>query len=144
MNQFLTDLASKSGVDSDHAHQGVADLLAHLKDRLDPAAFEHLKNAIPNCDDLMAAMEAKLQSAGGGVLEAVKSMAGKLIAGTEPGASTAVETKPEDAGLASADLQNLLPKLHDMLASKLPAHVIDQIQQHVPGFAPTSSETRSM
>jgi hypothetical protein len=138
MSNFITDLASKSGLDSDQAHQGVGALLAHLKDRLDPAAFEQLQKAIPNCDELLSSLQTKMQSAPGGVLAALKSMTGKLIPGADQGASTAVETDSGSPGLPSKDLANLLPQLHEMLANKLPAHVIDQIRGHIPGFGPST------
>jgi hypothetical protein len=32
-------------------------------------------------------------------------------------------------------LKSLLPHLHEMLASRLPPDVMEQIKQHVPGFA---------
>ena len=62
MSNFLKELASESGLDSDQAHEGLGNLLAVLKDRLDPAAFAHVKNAIPNCDDLLSAIQTKMQS----------------------------------------------------------------------------------
>jgi hypothetical protein len=138
MSDFIKELASQSGLDSDQAHEGLGNLLAVLKDRLDPAAFAHLKNAIPNCDDLLSAIQTKMQSASGGVLDAVKDMAEKLIGGAGQGASTAVETDTESPGLGSAYLKKLLPQLHEMLAKKLSSDVVDQIQNHVPGFGPAT------
>jgi hypothetical protein len=138
MSNFLTDLAEKSGLEADQAHQGVGSLLALLKDRLDPAAFAHLKNAIPNCDDLLSAIQTKMQSTSGGVLDAVKSMAGKLFAGADQGTATAVDPDSESSGLTPEHVKSLLPSLHEMLASKLPPEVINQIREHVPGFGPAS------
>jgi uncharacterized protein (DUF2267 family) len=136
MSNFLKELASQSGLDTDQAHEGVGNLLAVLKDRLDPAAFAHVKNAIPNCDDLLSAIETKVKSAPAGVLGAVKDMAEKLIGSADEGTSTAVETDSESPGSTSEHLKSLLPKLHEMLAKKLPPDVVDQIRDHVPGFGP--------
>jgi len=138
MSDFIKELASQSGLDSDQAHEGLGNLLAVLKDRLDPAAFAHLKNAIPNCDDLLSAIQTKMQSASGGLLDAVKDMAEKLIGGTDEGPSTAVETESESPASASDLRKGLLPKLHEMLAKKLSSDVVDQIQNHVPGFGPAT------
>jgi hypothetical protein len=136
MSDFLTQLAAESGLEKGQAHEGIGNLLAHLKERLDPAAFEHLKNAIPNCDELLSSVQSKMQSTSGSILDTVKSMAGKLIAGADQDTATAVESDSESSGLASDHLKSLLPKLHDMLANKLPAQVIEQIKEHVPGFGP--------
>ena len=138
MSDFIKELASQSGLDSDQAHEGLGNLLAVLKDRLDPAAFAHLKNAIPNCDDLLSAIQTKMQSASGGLLDAVKDMAEKLIGGTDEGPSTAVETESESPASASDLRKGLLPKLHEMLANKLPPDVVDQIREHFPGFGPAT------
>jgi hypothetical protein len=140
MPDFLTQLAAQSGLDTSQLHEGIGSLLAHLKERLDPAAFEHLKNAIPNCDDLLSTIQSKMGATPGGVFDTIKSMAGKLIGGADQGAATAVKSDSESPGLTSDNLKSLLPKLYDMLASKLPPHVIDQIKEHVPGFGPATDQ----
>jgi hypothetical protein len=42
--------------------------------------------------------------------------------------------------LSADQLKGLLPKLHDMLADKVPPHVLDQIRQHIPGFGPAAEQ----
>ena len=64
MADFLTELASKAGMEGDEAHHGVGALLAMLKERLDPEAFAHLQNAIPNSGQMLSGFEDKMQLAG--------------------------------------------------------------------------------
>jgi len=74
MADFLTELASKAGLEGNEAHHGVGALLSMLKERLDPAAFAHLQNAIPNSGQMLSRFKDKMQMTGGGVLSAVKSV----------------------------------------------------------------------
>jgi Protein of unknown function VcgC/VcgE (DUF2780) len=144
MADFLTELASRAGLEGDQAHQGVGALLAMLKSRLDPAAFAHVQNAIPNSDQMLAGYEDKKQWASGGLLDAVKGVAGKMFGGggdeQEPG--TSLEGHFARIGLTQDHIQSLLPKLHDMLAGRLPPGVLDQIKQHVPSFRPVEEEVQ--
>jgi hypothetical protein len=158
MADFLTELASRAGLEGDQAHQGVGALLSLLKSRLDPAAFAHVQKAIPDSDQMLSGYEDKKQWASGGLLDVVKGMAGKLLGGgqQEPTAAGdeqqpaatgdeqesagAIEGQFARIGLTPEHLQSLLPKLHDMLAGKLPPAVLDQIKQHVPSFRPAVKE----
>jgi hypothetical protein len=58
-------------------------LLALLKSRLDPAAFAHVQNAIPIPTRCSRATKTKSNGPAGGLLDAVKGMAGKLLGGEQ-------------------------------------------------------------
>jgi len=144
MADFLSELASGVGLKEEQTHQGVGALLAMLKNKLDPAAFAHVKKSIPNSEEMQSDYEEKAESGecaestGGGLMDTVKNMAGKFFAKGEAGEAKAHFAC---AGLSADQLKGLLPKLHDMLADKVPPHVLEQIKQHVPGFGPAAEET---
>src|SRR6516162_4396260 len=135
MADFLSDLASKSGLETDQAHQGIGALLTMLKSRLDPAAFDHLQKAIPNSGQMLSGFEDKKQWASAGLIDAVKGMAGKILGGDQD-AATALKSHLESIGLTPDHLKALLPNLHQVLASRIPPQVLEQIKQHVPGLSP--------
>jgi|SRR6516162_9933623 hypothetical protein len=135
MADFLSELASGAGLEADQTHHGVGALLAILKSRLNPEAYAHVKNAIPNSEGALSAFQDKAASADSGFMDTMKNMAGKLFGRQE---SAALQEHFASAGLSLAQLQCLLPRLHDMLAGKVPPHVLDQIKQHVPGFGPAA------
>jgi hypothetical protein len=141
MPGFLEELASKAGLESDQTHQGVGALLAMLKSRLDPTAFSHLQNSIPNSDEALSKFEFKMQSTGGGLLDSVKSVAGKLLGGNVQDVAAAAQSHFGGAGLSADHLKSFLPALHEMLAGKLPPHVMNQIREHVPGFGQLDEES---
>jgi hypothetical protein len=132
MADFLSDLASKAGMENDQAHQGVGALLTMLKSKLDPAAFAHLQKAIPNSDQMIAGFEDKKQWASG-LVDAVKGAAGRVLGGEQDPAA-AIKSHFASIGLSTEHLKSLLPTLHEKLAGKLPPQVLEQIKQHVPGF----------
>src|SRR5262249_27348226 len=116
MADFVSDLASGAGLEDDQAHHGVGAVLALLKSRLNPEAYAHLKNAIPNSEHMLSAFQDKLESAGGGFMDTMKGMAGKLFGRQD---SAALQVHFAGAGLSADQIRSLLPKLHDMLASKI-------------------------
>jgi hypothetical protein len=139
MADFINELASKAGLEGDQAHSGIGALLAMLKSKLTPEAFSHLTRAIPGSEQMLSAFADKAQSAGGGMLDVIKNMAGKVFGGEED-AAAAVKNHLSSVGLSADHVDSLLPKLHDMVASKLPADVLAQIKEHVPGFSPSEEE----
>jgi Protein of unknown function VcgC/VcgE (DUF2780) len=140
MADFLSDLASKAGMDTDQAHQGLGALLAVLKSKMSPEAFEHLKNAIPSSENMLTSAQDKIQTGGAGLVESVKNMAGKIFGGGDQNPLGALESHFSNAGVSADQLKSLLPKLHEMLANKLPPNVLAQIEQHLPGFCPAEEE----
>jgi hypothetical protein len=139
MPDFTTELSSKAGLGRDQVLQGVGAMLGMLKSRLDPEAFSHLKNAIPDSGDMLSAFEQKMQSAGGGLMDAIKNVAGKLLSGQQD-ATAAVHSHFANAGLTPEHLKNFLPKLHDMLSGKVPPGVIEQMKKHLPGFGQSAEQ----
>jgi hypothetical protein len=131
MAELLEELASRTGLAGDQTNQGMGALLAVLKERLNPEAFGKLKNAIPNAEQMLSAYQGKAEAAGGGLLDKVKGMAGKLMG---QGDATALQQHFGAAGISADQLKNFLPQLYEMLANKLPPNVLEQIKQHIPGF----------
>jgi uncharacterized protein (DUF2267 family) len=138
MADFLSELASGVGVEDEQAQHGVGALLSTLKSKLDPEAFARLKNSIPHSEEMVSAFQDKADSTGGGLMDTMKNMAGKFFGKQDSDEPQAHFAK---AGLSPDQLKSLLPKLHDMLADKVPSHVMEQIKQHVPGFGPAPEET---
>jgi uncharacterized protein VcgC/VcgE DUF2780 len=136
MADFLADLASRAGVGSDQAHQGVGALLSMMKDRLDPETFEQLKQSIPGSDRMLSTIEEKFS--GSGLLSnVVKAVAARFAGGGAAGGEDrfgAIEDQLAKLGLTPDHLKSLLPKLHELVGDKLPPEVVEQIQQHFPEF----------
>ena len=140
MADFLSDLASKSGLENDQVHQGIGALLTMLKSRLDPATLAHIQNAIPNSNQMVAGFEDKKQWSSAGLIDAVKGAASKMLGGDQDPVA-ALKSHFASIGLSPDHLKALLPNLYDVLASKMPPQLLEQIKQHVPGFSHAEEET---
>jgi uncharacterized protein (DUF2267 family) len=138
MAELQSDLASGAGVEDKEAPHGMGAVLALLKDRLNPEAYAHLRNTIPNAEGMLSAFQNKGDAAGGGILDTVKAMAGKLFGQQDTGTP---QDQPAGAGLSADQFKSLLPRLHDMVAGKLPPDVLAQIKQHLPGFGPAQEQS---
>jgi hypothetical protein len=82
----------------------------------------------------------KMHTGEGGLLDAAKGLAGRFLGGEGQERWAAAREHFASLGLSGEHLQSLLPKLHEMLADKLPPHVMDQIREHVPGFGQEAAE----
>jgi hypothetical protein len=140
MADFLSDVAAGAGLEDHEAHHGIGAMLDLLKGRLSSEAFGQLKNAIPNSERMLSDFRTKAQSAGSGFLDSLTGMAGKLFGGLD---ADAMQKHFSLAGLSADKLGSLLPQLHDMLAGKIPAHILDQIKQHIPGFGPAEEPSEA-
>jgi hypothetical protein len=134
MADFLSDLASKAGLDGEQTHQGLGALLTLLKSRLSPDAYARLKSAIPSSDDMLASAQDKIQWSGAGTLEGVKNVAGRIFGGQDPAA--ALESHISNVGVSADQLKSMLPKLHDMLAKKCPRMFWRKSESTCRGSAP--------
>jgi hypothetical protein len=132
MADTLSELASASGISTDQAKKGVGAVLATLKEKLPADTFAKVQSAVPDSAGMMAAAEAGQEpSGGGGMLGAVKGLAGKLFGGGA-GAVPALMTKLQGLGLSADQLQKFLPNALEFLKGKLPEGVMNQVSSLIP------------
>jgi hypothetical protein len=129
MADFLSDLAASAGISQDQAKQGMGALLKLLKDQLPANVFSQVQAAVPGADNLMAAAEGCC--AGGGVLEAIKGVAGKLFGGG--GSTAAALATLQESGVSAEQGQKFLHCALEFLKGRLPEGVMKQISPLIPG-----------
>jgi hypothetical protein len=125
MADFISDLATKSGVSPDLAEKGVGAILALLKDKLPAGAFSEVLSAIPNASNLMAAAQAPQESSGGGILGAVSKLVG--------GGTAELTSRFTQLGFSADQLKRFLPNALEFLKGKLPAEAVKQASAFLPG-----------
>jgi hypothetical protein len=127
--ESISELANKSGVSPEQAQKGLGALLAFLKGHLPADIFAKLVAAVPHGDDLMAAAQTDLETApAGGVVGAVKALAGKLFGGG--GGAAAAFTH---LGFSPEQVQAFLRNVLGFLKGKLPDDVMKQVSALLPG-----------
>jgi uncharacterized protein (DUF2267 family) len=126
---FISELASRSGVSADQAKKGVGALLSFLKDHLPAEGFSKVEAAVPGADAMMAAAPTG-EEASGGVVGAITSAVGKLFGGG--GGAAALAGKLTQLGFSADQLQKFLPGVLNFLKDRLPPDVLNKISALMP------------
>ena len=129
MADLISSLASKSGISVEQAKQGLGALLGFFKANLPGETFAKLTSAVPGAEGMMAGVPETQES--GGILDAVKGMAGKIFGGGASGAG-AVLSKLTQLGFSAEQLHKFVPNVLAFLKSKLPGDVMKQVSALVP------------
>jgi hypothetical protein len=133
VTDIISDLANKSGINTDMAKKGLGAILTFFKEKLPADTFAQVSAAVPGAEALMAdARAAPEAQAEGGVMHTLAEWAGKLFGGS---ASAAV-SKLTSLGLSADQIKQFVPNLLAHLKGKLPPEVVKQIS----GLLPVSEE----
>jgi hypothetical protein len=125
---FISELASRSGISADQAKKGVGALLAFLKSHLPAEGFANVSAAVPGAENMMAASAGAGPS--GGVVGALTSAVGKLFGGG--GGAAALAGQLAHLGFSADQLQKFLPGVIEFLKNKLPADTLKQLRALIP------------
>src|SRR6516164_9110728 len=107
MADIISDLAAKSGVSADLAQKGMGALLSFMKEKLPAESFSKVTGAIPGADNMMAAAAERGPEASGGVMSAVRGLAGKLFGGA--GGASELVAKLTQFGFSADQLKRFIP-----------------------------------
>jgi hypothetical protein len=130
VSDFISELASKSGVNLDMARKGLGALLAFFKEKLPADTFAKVTTAVPGAEGLMAEAAAAPEAhAEGGVLHTLTEWAGKLFGG---GGAAAAMAKLTSLGLSADQVKSFVPKVLAFLQGKLPPDAMKQISGLLP------------
>jgi uncharacterized protein (DUF2267 family) len=135
MADFISELASKSGISPDQARKGVGAVLALLKDKMPPGVFSQVQAAVPNADSMMAAAQPAEGASGGGILGTVASAVGKLVGG---GVTAELTNQLAHLGISAEQLQKFLTTLVEFFKRRLPEDAAKQVGALVPASDPGS------
>ena len=135
MADIATELASKCGISTEAARNGLGMVLGLLKSKLPPESFSKVTAAVPGAESMMSDVAGMGAQASGGVVGAVKGAVGKILGGG--GATEALVSKFGQLGMTPDQVQGFIPKVMDFLRSKLPESVMNQIS----GLLPVPQET---
>jgi hypothetical protein len=133
MADLINELASKAGVSPDMAKKGLGTLLASLKHVLPAESFQKIEGTIPNSDQLMALAPPE-EGASGGILAAVKNMAGKLFGGGGEGAA-ALAAHFGQLGFSADQARNFITHVVEFLKSRLPPDALKKLGALLPAGA---------
>jgi hypothetical protein len=127
MADIVSDLAEKSGIAPDQAQKGLGAVLSFLKGSVPEESFAQIRAAVPNSEQMMADAGPAEESSGG-IVGAIRGMAGKLLGG----GGSALLTKLSSLGLSAEQIQAFIPRVMEFLKGKLPDAVVKQVSGLLP------------
>jgi hypothetical protein len=130
MADIINELASKSGVSPEMAKKGLGTLLAAFKHALPAESFAKIEGAVPGADRLLADAQAEGEQSSGGILGAIKGLAGKLFGGGEGPAALAAHFG--QLGFSPDQVNRFVPQVVEFLQSKLPPDMMKHVTALLP------------
>jgi hypothetical protein len=130
MADIITELASKCGISPDMARKGLGTLLAAFKHALPSESFAKIEAAIPGASEMVDDAKAEGQASTGGILGAIKDMAGKLFGGG--GSLEALASHFGQLGFSHDQIKSFIPRVVEFLESKLPPEVMKHVSALLP------------
>lgn len=135
MSDFITTLASKSGVNADMARNGTGALLTSLKENLAPDLFQQVTGAIPDASSLMSGFTtAKAGAKTADAASPLANLAGGLLGGST-GAASSLLNNFSVAGFSVDQLKVFMPVVLGLLKSKLSPDVMEKTEKSIPGLS---------
>ena len=136
MADVITELASKSGISHALAKRGLGTLLAALQHVLPADSFAKIEGAIPGAANMLADAQAQGEAPTGGVLGAIKDMAGKLFGG---GSAAALAAHFGKLGFSPDQVKHFFAQVVEFLRSRLPPDVMKHVSALLPHEEGTAS-----
>lgn len=129
MAEIITELANKCGISPEMAKKGLGTLLATFKHTLPAESFAKFEAAIPGAANMAADAQEQCETSSGGILGAIKDMAGKIFGGGNPEALT---SHFEKLGFSHDQVENFMPRVVEFLKSKLPPDLMKHVATLLP------------
>jgi hypothetical protein len=137
MADIINELASKIGISPDLAKKGLGTLLAALQHVLPAESFAKIEGAIPGAASMLANAQAQGEAPAGGILGAIKDMAGKLFGGG--GSAEELAAHFGKLGFSPDQVRHFFAQVVEFLRSKLPP----DLMKHVSALLPHEEGTAS-
>ncbi len=133
MNDFISALASRAGIDQGNVQSGMGAVLSTLQKFVPSETFNRVAAAIPDAGTILREFQSSATSATSGTAGAISGMANSLLGGSSEIVSTLL-SKLSQAGLSMEMIKRFLPAAASVLRDRIPADVLQQVEQSIPGF----------
>ena len=132
MNEFVTNLAQRAGIDDNAAQKGLGALLSTIQRNVPADTFTKLSTAIPDTGGILSSFQkvAKPSSDGGGLLD----LAGGLL-GKDAGALGTLISQFSKAGFTVESAKSFIPIALNLLKDKISPDLMKQIDTALPGVS---------
>ena len=132
MNELITNLARKAGIDGITARKGLGALLSTIQKSVPPDVFSRLCKEIPDAGGTLSSFQnaVKPSSDGGGLLD----LAGGLL-GKDAGALGTLISKFSQAGFSVEGAKSFIPIALSVLKDEVSPDLVQHIDAALPGVS---------
>ena len=131
MSDLISTLITQTGLPSGLAEKGLGAILGFLKEKLPPELFSKVEGSVPQAGGAITAYHDGEESAG--LMAKAGGLVGGLL-GSKAGDLSKLFEMLSSAGLSLDQAKVFLPKVLEALKGVLPADVLKQIMDHLPGL----------
>ncbi len=132
MNDFLSLIAGKAGLDESTAEKGVGALLSTLKENVPADTFSGVSNLIPDAGNIMNKFQGLSQSEdNSGGLSGLMGMASGLLGGKSEQIGNMISTFSK-AGFSLDMVKQFLPVVFDFIKTNGSSSLLQNITESIP------------
>jgi hypothetical protein len=142
MNDFVSTLASKAGIDPGNVQSGMGAVLSTLQKFVPTDTFSRFASAIPDSGSMLSEFQHCATSTVSGTASAISGLASALFGGSSEVVSTLM-SRLSQAGLSMEMIKRFLPAAAAVLRDRIPAEVLQQVDRSIPGFTSALSAAGS-
>jgi hypothetical protein len=147
MSDLVNEISNHTGISSDLVQKGLGAILSFLKKELGDETFAKVQSSIPDASRLTTHYESSpeaTQPHGGGLLDLVTGLAGKLLGG-KAGEGVDLLAVLAKLGFKPEQIEAFLPKAFEFIKSHLSPELVQQVMAAFPAIAkmlkPEASQT---
>ncbi len=133
MADFITTLASRAGIDTGSAQNGLGAILSTLQQYVPQQTFSRVAEAIPNAGMILETFRSTTGALSSSAGSAIAGMASSFM-GAKSEVITTMMTQLSKAGLSLEMIRRFLPAAASTLHDVIPSDVLRQVEQSIPGI----------
>ncbi len=135
MNEFLSAIAGKAGLDESVTEKGVGALLSSLKENVPGDTFSGVKELVPNASEIMSKFQNLPQTEeGSGGLSGLMGMASGLLGDKSEQLGSMISMFSK-AGFSLDMVKQFLPVVFDYFKTNGSSQLVESISSAVPGLS---------
>jgi hypothetical protein len=142
MNDFVSTLASRAGIDPGNVQSGMGAVLSTLQKFVPTETFSRVASAIPDSGSMLTEFQHCATSTVTGLSGAMSGLAGALLGGSNEVTSTLI-SRLSQAGLSLEMIKRFLPAAATLLRDRVPEDVLNQVDRSIPGFTSALNDAGS-
>jgi len=142
MNELISQIASKAGMDESTTEKGIGALLATVKQHAPEGVFSSIADVVPNSDSILSKFQSIPDNAENGIGSGLMGMASNLLGGNSEQITTMISMFSK-GGFSLDMVKQFLPAVFGYFQNNGSTDVVEKIGQVIPGLSELMSASES-